>query len=465
MAASVALQRRSSLASQRSSRRFSSDASSMFVSTEEATLINDRIDEEIRKEASRLKDAKRREIKVLLLGQAESGKSTLQKQFQLFYASKSLDAERHSWIPVVYFNIIKALRMIFAELDHEITSQTPNEPLSSSAVRHELNDLRIKLLPLLSLENTLASELSGGVAIAGGRTGAYVRLGWQSLISSTLATSSDTKKSRVENRTRETTLLVARTLAVAVDDIEALWMHESIRFYIQKRKIRLDDSASYFLGHIQKIAEPEYTPSNDDILNVRLQTLGIMEHSIPIYTGGKTYDWKLYDVGGARGQVLASTPSYVPKIVANAYTESDTLGYRILMMFLEEDPKTNRIDDSLQLFSTICSNPLLKDAHLVVLLNKADILREKLDAKTKVRKYITSFGDRPNTFEAVSDYFRSHFIQVYRRKGASPGRPLYVHFSSMLVRIRHNTTPWIKLKYLYIKTIGHKSNAKHHIGR
>ena len=33
---------------------------------------------------------------VMLLGQAESGKSTLQKQFQLFYASKSLDSEKPS---------------------------------------------------------------------------------------------------------------------------------------------------------------------------------------------------------------------------------------------------------------------------------------------------------------------------------------------------------------------------------
>lgn len=37
----------------------------------------------------------------------------------------------------------------------------------------------------------------------------------------------------------------------------------------------------------------------DDILNVRLQTLGVMEHTFPITITGKTYDWKLYDVGGA----------------------------------------------------------------------------------------------------------------------------------------------------------------------
>lgn len=39
--------------------------------------------------------------------------------------------------------------------------------------------------------------------------------------------------------------------------------------------------------------------SLDDILNVRLQTLGVMEHSFPVSLAGKTYHWKLYDVGGA----------------------------------------------------------------------------------------------------------------------------------------------------------------------
>jgi len=37
----------------------------------------------------------------------------------------------------------------------------------------------------------------------------------------------------------------------------------------------------------------------DDILNVRLQTLGVTEHALKITMGGTLYDWRLYDVGGA----------------------------------------------------------------------------------------------------------------------------------------------------------------------
>ena len=74
------------------------------------------------------------------------------------------------------------------------------------------------------------------------------------------------------------------------------------------------------------------------------------------------------------------------------------------MQYLEEDPRTNRIDDSLQLFTGICQNKLLAKAALVLMLNKvrasrvvpavpvltggsqADLLRKKLESGIRVRK-------------------------------------------------------------------------------
>lgn len=37
----------------------------------------------------------------------------------------------------------------------------------------------------------------------------------------------------------------------------------------------------------------------EDILHVRLQTLGVKEHSFEVGMGGIQYTWSLYDVGGA----------------------------------------------------------------------------------------------------------------------------------------------------------------------
>ena len=54
-----------------------------------------------------------------------------------------------------------------------------------------------------------------------------------------------------------------------------------------------------------------------------------------------------------------------------------------IKQYLEEDPRTNRIDDSLQLFTAICSNRLLKGVHLVLFLSTSSI--QSLIARCRLR--------------------------------------------------------------------------------
>ena len=44
---------------------------------------------------------------------------------------------------------------------------------------------------------------------------------------------------------------------------------------------------------------------------------------------------------------------------------------------------------------------------------------------------IPSYGDRPNTYEAVIEYFRTHFLQVHR-KNNEEHRVLYTHQTSVV---------------------------------
>jgi len=133
--------------------------------------------------------------------------------------------------------------MIFLELEYETSLEVPEEPLSRPEVCQELSSFRMRVLPLLALESVLASELSGGVTLAGGRAGAYVRQGWQAL-SAPAWSNLKPEKANTPNRVLETTKMVARTLADVVDDIDALWAHDAVKFYLLYRRIRLDDSAS-----------------------------------------------------------------------------------------------------------------------------------------------------------------------------------------------------------------------------
>ncbi|KAF9650559.1 G-protein alpha subunit [Thelephora ganbajun] len=406
----------------------------------EAEKVSKQIDEELRKEADRLKRKKSREVKVMLLGQAESGKSTLQKQFQLHYAAKTLERERPTWRPIVLFNIIQAVRTIMEELDleffsHTQTSSSTSNGLSSSSSslldssiselqrarwKADFAQVRARLLPLTAIEESLASDLVGGVMITRGRTG-FVRAGWQSLLSGMRARAA--ADNTYADHTPGTSNLAIKALSMVQDDVVELWNHPAVKKLIKLRKIVLQESAAYFLNNVSRIAISNYIPTTEDILNVRIQTLGVTEHSFEINVGGQTMNWLLYDVGGARHAWVPYFDDATAIIFLAPISAFD--------QYLEEDPRTNRIDDSLQLWTMVCSNLLLKNAHLVLMLNKTDLLREKLNAGIKVRKYITSYGDRPNTYEEASEYFRAHFLQVHRRKDVGK-RAMYVHFTSML---------------------------------
>ncbi len=197
----------------------------------------------------------------MLLGQAESGKSTLQKQFQLYYASQTIDRERPSWRPIVYSNILKAIRNILDALDRSSGLPSPpiaaspslSESSSGSSVAQadspwspELSRLRTRLLPLVASEDALASELSGGITVSGGRTGVYVRAGWQALITPNRAWPlSDIRATA--SRPSVVTNLVATTLSATQDEILELWHYPAVRKLVATNKLRLEESAALWV--------------------------------------------------------------------------------------------------------------------------------------------------------------------------------------------------------------------------
>ncbi|KAH8831637.1 guanine nucleotide binding protein, alpha subunit [Flagelloscypha sp. PMI_526] len=429
----------------------------------EARRISERIDEDLRQERERLKRAKG-DVKLLLLGQAESGKSTLQKQFQIMYKPKSLDMERASWRAVIYFNIVHSVKHILTTLAARNDQLEDNDAItgddSSSSRRryangstsphqssppqslHSANDahggipishLRKRLNALVNTDDVLADRLSGGVTVAGsGKGGVYVRSGWQAktienAINRARGKHGDNSKIVLDPHVETDPMVqtVGKMLGDVHEEIQMLWSHPIVRGLIKRRKLKLDEWAEFFFRNIIRIVETGYIPTIDDILHARIQTMGVAEHVFDVNIHGKAVAWHLFDVGGARGQRHSWVPFFDD---ANAIIFVAPVS--AFDQYLEEDPRTNRIDDSLQLFTQICSNTLLKNVHLVLFLNKTDLLRMKLERGLIVRKYITSFGDRSNDYETVVQYFRAHFLQVHRRNNENR-RVLYTHFTNV----------------------------------
>ncbi|KAH9481235.1 Guanine nucleotide-binding protein alpha-4 subunit [Psilocybe cubensis] len=457
----------------------------------EAKRVSEQIDEDLREERERLKK-KKSDVKLLLLGQAESGKSTLQKQFQLMYKPNSIDQERSSWTAVIYFNVVHSLKQILNTLEqwddvlddengdildiapepshrakgngiadqpspstslmggngtvngspgsvaHSDAPSTSNAAGSSKdAGAIQIGQLRRRLSPLMAAESQLADRLSGGITVSGsGKGGVYVRSGWQARTIENALTMIKRPSTANEKRPRISESQdftpdpmvqeIGRMLEACEEDIHELWSNPTVKGMIAKRRLKLDEWSEFFLRHISRVASPDYVPTTDDILHARIQTMGVAEHIFDVNIHGKLVTWHLFDVGGARGQRHSWVPYFDD---ANAIIFVAPVS--AFDQYLEEDPRVNRIDDSLQLFTQVCSNALLKSVHLVLFLNKTDLLKAKLDKGLKVRKYITSFGERSNDYETVVQYFRAHFLQVHRRNNENR-RVLYTHFTSVV---------------------------------
>jgi G-protein alpha subunit len=188
----------------------------------------------------------------MLLGQAESGKSTLQKQFQLYHASQTLDRERPSWRPIVYFNAIKAVRTILDEIDWDFTTNAnqDEEAYIESNWPPQISRIRHTLLPLVTIEDSLASELSGGVTVAGGRSGVFVRAGWQSVVTSTRSWPVADFHGRVSSGQGVVANMAARLLAELQYDVAELWQHPAVKTLLRMRRLRLEESAALFAHHL-----------------------------------------------------------------------------------------------------------------------------------------------------------------------------------------------------------------------
>lgn len=107
----------------------------------------------------------------------------------------------------------------------------------SAAEAHTLSLLRTRLLPLVALHDSLASELSGGVSFTKGLTGVFVRAGWQGLLQGNRGPATGGRGGGV------VAALAAKALDSAREDIEALWVHGIVRQMVKLRRLRLEESA------------------------------------------------------------------------------------------------------------------------------------------------------------------------------------------------------------------------------
>ncbi|KIK55033.1 hypothetical protein GYMLUDRAFT_62818 [Collybiopsis luxurians FD-317 M1] len=211
-------------------------------------------------------------------------------------------------------------------------------------------------------------------------------------------------------------------------DIMLLWADRGVKELLHRRKIRLEESPGFFLNDLERVTSLKYIPTDDDVLKARLKTVGVSEYRfrMEVSTGKETGTlWDIIDVGGSRSQRQTWVPFFddVDAIIFLAPISG-------FDQVLAEDRTVNRLEDSVLLWKSVCSNKLLANVDLVLFLNKCDILDVKLKAGVRLAKYVRSYGDRANDLETTSKYLRSKFSAIHREYSPIP-RKFYAFCTSV----------------------------------
>ena len=297
-----------------------------------------RINAEINRQLEREASDKRRELKLLLLGTGESGKSTFIKQMRIIHGTGYSEEDKRGFIKLVFQNMFMAIQSMIRAMD------------------------------LLNIQYAYPSSAS--------------------------------KAELIRTIDCETVTTFESPYVEAIKD---LWHDRGIiECYHRRREYQLTDSTKYYLTDIDRIKKPDYLPTHQDILHVRVPTTGIIEYPFNL----KEIRIRMVDVGGQRSERrkwIHCFEDVTSIIFLAALSEYDQI--------LFESDNENRMEESKALFETIITYPWFQKSSVILFLNKKDLLEEKI-MYSHLKDYFPEYDGPQKDAITAREFIRSMFVAL-----------------------------------------------------
>lgn len=300
------------------------------------------------------------ERKLLLLGNAEAGKSTFLKQMKLIHGQGFKVDEKRRLVPFIYRQIVAVIRCICRAMRLLQINFHDNENEEYARILYSSND-------------------------------------------------------DVDD---ESSVLVLSPQVV--DAIKHIWSDEGVKTcYHRRREYRLTDSAKYFLDDIDRISAHNFTPTDDDILRVRIPTTGIVQEDFHF----SHVQLRIVDVGGQkteRRKWIHCFDNVTSVIFLASLIEYDQ---RV------DDPSEQILmEESLALFRVIISSEYFINASVILFLNKTDLFAERLAAKP-LRMTYPEFDGVDNDVDAAKDFIKNKYLRLVPSRERYAEKNIYPHFT------------------------------------
>ncbi|XP_014678420.1 PREDICTED: guanine nucleotide-binding protein G(q) subunit alpha [Priapulus caudatus] len=311
-----------------------------------------RINQEIEKQLRQAKKDARRELKLLLLGTGESGKSTFIKQMRIIHGSGYSDEDKRGFTRLVYQNIFMAMQSMIRAME---TLRIPYHDPSNEQER-------AAMVKQVDYETVTTFE------------------------------------------------------SPYVEAIKSLWGDSGIQeCYDRRREYQLTDSAKYYLTDLDRVSAPDYLPTVQDILRVRVPTTGIIEYPFDL----ESIIFRMVDVGGQRSErrkwihCFENVTSIMFLVALSEYDQ-----------VLVESDNENRMEESKALFRTIITYPWFQNSSVILFLNKKDLLEEKI-MHSHLVDYFPEFDGPQRDAQAAREFILRMFVDL----NPDSDKIIYSHFT------------------------------------
>jgi GTPase SAR1 family protein len=387
----------------------------------------------IGRELDALREGSTERVRMLLLGPGDSGKSTIFKQMRILHGSPLHDGDLRMYGVIVRSNVVTAMRKLCKLLrDLKFEDQLAAEGMTgpsesavatadgaggSSECDHNgcgggTQPRRTTMLSPKEAYDILVAQLVNNAA---GRMRPPPEDAWAS--SSTMNDSScpddrpddvrdpcppdddwigySPRAGRAPNADARTFLRLWRPMAVLWDSrtMKEVWM--------RRAEANVVDGHILFLDDMERIASPEFRPTDRDILNARTRSTTVVTETYRI----DGVDFEICDVGGQRSErrkwidCFDNVDAVIFVVALSEYDQ--TLG---------ESKMTNRMVESLALFRSVCNHKAFANSSILLFLNKMDLFAEKI-LHSDIRKQgpFQDYHGSPGEFQEGVMYFIHRF--------------------------------------------------------
>jgi len=197
-----------------------------------------------------------------------------------------------------------------------------------------------------------------------------------------------------------------------VEQYKQFWSDPTVRLaWDHRSEFQIYGCAQYFLDKLDEVSSTTYLPTQQDILQTRVRTTGIVENQFNV----EGNQFSLYDVGGQRNERkkwIHCFENVTAVIFVAAISEYDQR--------LFEDEATNRVDEALKLFDEICNSRWFKDTSLLLFLNKRDLFEEKIK-RIPLKDHFPNYNGPQGDYVAAQQWLEATF----KAKNHNPDKMVY----------------------------------------